>query len=148
MNCNRRKIWSAAGIVGIALLTACSPTAGEATVVPSAQFTATVTVTTTLTPESASPTTVTVTAAAGGFSLPSRKVFDEAQVAQGVSAVLTGNPPTGYGLTGVTDVQCPAHQPVEAGTSFRCTLAINGVTEEATVLVKDNNGLYEVNPPS
>ena len=77
-----------------------------------------------------------------------KKVFDEKQVAQGVTSVLTGNPPSGYGLTGVTDVTCPSGQPVQAGTSFQCDLKVDGKSTKVTVNVQDNNGLYQVNPPS
>jgi len=77
-----------------------------------------------------------------------KKVFDERQVTQGVTNVLTGTPPNGYGLSGVTDVSCPSGQPVTAGTSFQCTLKQNGSAKSVTVVVKDADGLYEVNPPS
>jgi len=77
-----------------------------------------------------------------------KKVFDERQVTQGVTNVLTGSPPTGYGLSGVTDVSCPSGQEVKAGTSFQCTLKVDGTAQTVTVVVKDANGLYEVNPPS
>ena len=50
-----------------------------------------------------------------------KKVFDERQVSQGVTDVLTGTPPAGYGLSGVTDVSCPSGQEVKADTSFDCT---------------------------
>ena len=75
-------------------------------------------------------------------------MFDERQVTQGVTNVLTGTPPTGYGLSGVTDVSCPSGQEVKADTSFQCTLKVNGNPQTVTVEVKDANGLYEVNPPS
>ncbi len=77
-----------------------------------------------------------------------KKVFDERQVSQGVTAVLTGTPPTGYGLSGVSDVSCPSGQEVKADTSFQCDLKIDGQAQKVTVVVKDANGLYEVNPPS
>jgi hypothetical protein len=77
-----------------------------------------------------------------------KKVFDEKQVAQGVTSVLTGNPPSGYGLSGVSDVTCPSGQPVTAGTSFQCDLKLDGTATKVTVVVKDSSGLYEVNPPS
>ena len=77
-----------------------------------------------------------------------KKVFDERQVTQGVTTVLTGAPPTGYGLSGVTDVSCPSGQEVKADTSFQCTLKVDGTPRTVTVDVKDANGLYEVNPPS
>ncbi len=77
-----------------------------------------------------------------------KKVFDERQVTAGVTKVLTEGSPTGYGLTGVTDVSCPSGQEVKAGTSFQCTLNVNGTPKTVTVKVKDDTGLYEVNPPS
>jgi len=77
-----------------------------------------------------------------------KKVFDERQVTAGVTKVLTEGSPTGYGLSGVTDVACPSGQEVKAGTSFQCTLNLNGAPKTVTVVVKDDNGLYEVNPPS
>lgn len=77
-----------------------------------------------------------------------KKVFDEKQVAQGVTNVLTGNPPSGYGMSGVSDVTCPSGQPVTAGTSFQCDLKVDGQATKVTVVVKDGSGLYEVNPPN
>ena len=72
-----------------------------------------------------------------------KKVFDERQVAQGVTNVLAG-----YGLSGVTDVSCPAGQEVKVDSSFVCTLKVDGTARKVTVVVKDANGLYEVNPPN
>jgi hypothetical protein len=77
-----------------------------------------------------------------------KKVFDERQVTSGVTGVLTGAAPTGYGLTGVSDVSCPSGQEVKAGTSFECTLTLNGAPKTVTVEVKSDDGLYQVNPPS
>jgi hypothetical protein len=77
-----------------------------------------------------------------------KKVFDERQVTAGVTSVLTGAAPTGYGLTGVSDVSCPSGQEVKAGTSFQCTLNLNGAPKPVTVEVKNDDGLYQVNPPS
>ena len=76
------------------------------------------------------------------------KIFDEDQVADGVTRVLTDDPPTGYGLTGVEDVTCPANQPVEAGRSFECELKLDGEHTTVTIVVQDDDGLYEVNPPN
>ena len=80
--------------------------------------------------------------------LNKNKVFDEKQVAQGVTSVLTNTPPSGYGLTGVSDVTCPSGEPVKANTSFQCTLKVNGQSKTVTVNVQDDSGLYQVNPPS
>ena len=76
-----------------------------------------------------------------------KNVFDERQVSQGVTQILTGAPPAGYGLSGITDVSCPANQEVKADTSFQCTLNVDGAAETVTVQVKNADGLYEVNPP-
>ena len=80
--------------------------------------------------------------------LLNKKVFDERQVSQGVTNVLTGAPPTGYGLSGVGDVSCPAGEQVKAGTSFQCTLKVSGADRTVTVTVKDDQGTYEVSPPN
>ena len=77
-----------------------------------------------------------------------RRVFDKDKLEQGVMNVLTGTPPNGYGIAGVTDLNCPENQPVTAGTSFTCELMVNGSAQQVTVQIKDDNGLYEVNPPS
>jgi Domain of unknown function (DUF4333) len=77
-----------------------------------------------------------------------KKVFDERQVANGVTSILTGAPPAGYGLSGVSDVSCPAGQEVRAGTTFQCTLQLDGEQQTVTVTVKDDTGVYEVSIPS
>jgi Domain of unknown function (DUF4333) len=77
-----------------------------------------------------------------------KKVFDERQVTSGVTSVLTGTAPTGYGLTGVSDVSCPSGQEVKAGTSFQCTLTINGAPKTVNIKVIDDQGTYQVDPPS
>ena len=50
-----------------------------------------------------------------------KKVFDERQVSTGVASVLTGAPPAGYGLSGVTDVTCPSGQEVKAAPASSAT---------------------------
>jgi hypothetical protein len=77
-----------------------------------------------------------------------KKVFDERQVTSGVTSVLTGTAPTGYGLTGVSDVSCPSGQEVKAGNSFQCTLTINGAAKTVNIKVIDDQGTYQVDPPS
>jgi hypothetical protein len=117
---------------------ACSPVSGSASVAASAgSVTTTVRVTTTLTER---PT--------GGPGLGTKRVFDEVLVARGVDDILTSAPPSGYGLTGVREVTCPPDQPVEAGSSFECTLKVKGKDTTVTVLVQDDGGLYQVNPPN
>ena len=85
-------------------------------------------------------------------------VFDQEQLTNGVASVLGGAPPAGYGLVGVTNVECPAEVTVEAGTSFPCSLQIDGSAESVTVLVTGDNqtaqnggpasGVYEVAAPA
>lgn len=123
-------------------LTACSGVSGAPTVASSPP--ATVTVTQTIKPD---PATVTVTVTSSQLVNPA-KVFDQEQLQQGVGNVLTALPPSGYGLTGVTNVSCPELQPITAGTSFKCSLNIDGQATTVTIVIKNDQGLYEVNPPS
>ena len=75
-------------------------------------------------------------------------VFDAPKVEQGVTDVLTGPAPDGYGLTGVTDVACPADQPVTVGSTFQCTLLLDGKPKKVTLTVKSADGLYTVGLPA
>jgi hypothetical protein len=127
------------GGMGAIILVACSPTAGQATTAGPGLSATTITVTVT------DAITVTVTA---DNSVPITNVFDQSQLEQGVTDELTGLPPKGYGLSGITNVRCPVNQPVKADTSFQCTLAVNGTAKTVTIVVKDDTGLYEVNPPN
>ncbi|HZM65432.1 MAG TPA: DUF4333 domain-containing protein, partial [Nakamurella sp.] len=77
-----------------------------------------------------------------------KKVFDERQVSDGVTKVLTAPGPGGYGLSGVSNVSCPAGEQVKAGASFQCTLQIDGADRTVTITVQDDNGVYQVGPPS
>jgi hypothetical protein len=77
-----------------------------------------------------------------------KKVFDERQVTAGVTKVLTEGSPTGYGLNGVTDVSCPSGQEVKAGITFQCTLNLNGTAKTVNIKVIDDQGTYQVDPPS
>lgn len=128
-------------VVVLNLTAACTGTAGTAIPLPST-MTVTATVTTPVT------VTVTQTVVALTATVPSTKTFDERQVAAGITSVLTGTPPTGYGLSGITNVTCPAGVPVVAGTTFDCTVQIDGTSSNVAILIKDDNGLYEVSPPS
>lgn len=124
------------GLITAGVLVACSGVSGTPTAATSAPPTVSVT------PE---PATVTVTASSR--SNPA-KVFDRERLQQGVSSVLTSQPPSGYGITGITDLSCPEQQPVKADTSFRCSLTIDGRATTVTIVVKNDGGLYEVNPPN
>lgn len=155
----QRAFWfrSSVGVAAIVgLITGCSSAAGTATVASLAAVTSvtvTFSVTTARTLDVSSPVTETVTETVTttetvGTLGPTITVFDEAKVQQGVTAVLTESPPTGYGLSGVSNVMCPTNQPVRAGTSFECSLAVSGAGRSVTVTVKDDDGTYMVSPPN
>ncbi len=128
----------------LALVAACSPTVAQsASPVPAATVNTVVEIRPTLTVTE----TVTVTETTG-LLLPLGKVFDRVKLEQGVMTALAGSPPAGFGLAGITDVSCPEDQPVKALTSFKCDVIIDGDALETIIVVKDSNGLYEVNPPS
>lgn len=74
--------------------------------------------------------------------------FDADGLSAGVTSILTGAPPAGYGLTGISDVRCPPDRPVTAGTSFTCSLLVDGAESTLTIEVINDDGLYEVHPPS
>lgn len=139
----RVRIVHASIVFAACALTACSGVSAVPTVA-SGPPTTTVTVPQTVKPE---PATVTVTVTSSQLVNPA-KVFDQEQLQQGVGNVLTARPPSGYGLTGVTNVSCPELQPIAAGTSFKCSLNIDGQATTVTVVIKNDQGLYEVNPPS
>jgi hypothetical protein len=65
-----------------------------------------------------------------------------------VTDVLTGPAPDGYGLSGVTEVACPAEQPVTVGSTFQCTLLLDGKPKKVTLTVKSADGLYTVGLPA
>lgn len=74
--------------------------------------------------------------------------FDNTKVAAGVTKILTDAPPAGYGKTNVTSASCPADQPVKTGTTFNCTVNINGSSQSIVITVKDDSGKYEVGVPN
>ncbi|GAA5154614.1 hypothetical protein GCM10023321_26740 [Pseudonocardia eucalypti] len=71
------------------------------------------------------------------------RVLDQASVQDGVRSILR----TQYHLPGVTDVACPSDQPVQSGLAFDCTVTLDGRTAAVTVLLKDDQGGYEVSRP-
>src|SRR4051812_3569225 len=109
-------IWNLLHSRASPLIVARKAAAATGTLAPTATVTETVT----------QVETVTQTIDAPFGDAFSRKVFIEAQLEQGVTTVLTGSPPTGYGSSGVSNVTCPQHQPVTAGTSFTCQVEIDG----------------------
>jgi len=44
-------------------------------------------------------------------------------------------------------VTCPADQEVKAGTTFDCSLQIDGQAKTVKITVKDDDGTYEVGVP-
>ena len=72
----------------------------------------------------------------------SKKVFDTAKVEQGVTGVLTND----YKLK-ASDVKCPADQAVKAGSTFNCTVTVDGAQKNVQITVKSDDGHYEVGQP-
>ena len=141
----------------IPLLAACSPSAAETTLSTSLPAT-TVTVTKTFTPETRPSLTITesitVTEAVAGTVSPTSSLepigttYDGVELAQGITTILTQAAPAGYGLSGVSDVACPAEVPVKADTEFQCSLLVDGAAKAVTIQVKSDDGLYQVYPPA
>lgn len=75
-------------------------------------------------------------------------VFDAQQMNRDVTQVLGNAAPAGYGLSGVSDVDCPSGQEVVPGSRFTCTLQLDGRPTELTVEVLSDSGEYRVNPPN
>lgn len=92
--------------------------------------------------------TVTETVDAPDVSDLQNREFDEDEVSAGVTSILSGAPPAGYGLTGISEVRCPPDRPVTSGTSFTCSLLVDGAESTVTISVVTDDGLYEVHPPS
>ncbi|WP_017982446.1 DUF4333 domain-containing protein [Amycolatopsis methanolica] len=74
---------------------------------------------------------------------PVRRVFDAAQVQDGVRRVLTES----YLIGGVGEVSCPAGEDVVAGRIFECRVDIAGEKAKVTITVRDAAGGYEVSQP-
>lgn len=126
--CRRRAVRGAAAagaLITSLLLSGCAGVAGTAVAAP----------------------TRTTSAPAVDRSDPVR-IFDERRVAAGVTQVLTEDPPDGYGLTGVRDVTCPRNQRVEVGATFDCAFELDGQPTTVTIIVRSQEGLYEVQPPN
>ncbi|GAA4661852.1 DUF4333 domain-containing protein [Gordonia humi] len=74
--------------------------------------------------------------------------LNQSAVEQGVQKILTSPDPDGYGLKDVKNVSCPGGQKVEQGTTFTCSVTVNGDNKHVTVTVKDGDGTYEVSRPT
>jgi hypothetical protein len=78
------------------------------------------------------------------------KTFDNTKVAEGVQTILTNKPtdsPAGYGLTGISDVNCPSGEKVTKGSTFTCNLKQDGASKTVTISVVDDSGTYTVGTP-
>jgi uncharacterized protein DUF4333 len=95
--------------------------------------------------------------AAGAFAVTAfvtpgflnKKVFDETALEgdNGVKKILTGD----YNVQNVESVDCPADVEVRQGNTFQCKVKIGGdepKEQTVNVTIKDNEGQYEVAPPS
>ncbi|MFI0464597.1 DUF4333 domain-containing protein [Saccharopolyspora sp. 5N102] len=81
-----------------------------------------------------------------GFITPGwfvKPVFDSASVEKGVSQTLRSS----YGMTGVSQVSCPAGQRVAVGHRFDCKVTVDSQPKTVTVTVKNEKGVYEVGHP-
>ena len=70
------------------------------------------------------------------------KVFDATKVADGVRTVLTSD----YKLE-ASNVQCPDNQPVTVGSTFTCTVIVDGAQKAVQITVKSADGHFEVGQP-
>lgn len=77
-------------------------------------------------------------AAVAAFVWPgflNKATFNETAVATGVQTVLSSASPTGYGIDGVSNVVCPKDQSIKKGTTFDCTLQVDGAPKTVTITV-------------
>ncbi|WP_194813687.1 DUF4333 domain-containing protein [Nocardia sp. XZ_19_385] len=89
-------------------------------------------------PIGALPTTPVAKAAA---AVPDN--LDPVAVQQGIAEVLGDS----YGIAAVKDVKCPAELPVVVGSSYECSVKIDGLKKTVAVTVTDHDGTYEVSRP-
>ncbi|WP_430332485.1 DUF4333 domain-containing protein [Rhodococcus sp. ACT016] len=72
------------------------------------------------------------------------KTLDQNAAQKGVEQIVTES----YGARSVSNVSCPSGQKVEQGSSFQCSLTVDGTPKTVTVTFTDNEGTYEVSRPS
>ncbi|MEV4758832.1 DUF4333 domain-containing protein [Micromonospora sp. NPDC049559] len=80
-----------------------------------------------------------------GFGWPgflNRTVFDAAGVQAGVANVLR----TSYQVD-ASEISCPPDQPVRAGTRFPCSVVVDGQRRTVTIVVRSDDGRFEVGRP-
>ncbi|WP_433613016.1 DUF4333 domain-containing protein [Prescottella agglutinans] len=91
---------------------------------------------------------VAATIVVGGvvFALGSlgSKTLDQNAAEKGVEQIVTES----YGARAVTNVSCPSGQKVDEGSSFECSLNVDGTPKKVTVTFTDNDGTYEVSRPN
>ncbi|GAB2631138.1 DUF4333 domain-containing protein [Nocardia goodfellowii] len=69
--------------------------------------------------------------------------LDPVAVQRGIVEVLSES----YGLAAIKDVKCPEELPVVVGSSYECSLRIDGLKKTVAVTVTDQDGTYEVSRP-
>jgi len=79
---------------------------------------------------------------------PPVPVLDVQQVQEGVALIL-GDPAYGYGANEVETVSCNGgvNPPVVPGTEFTCQVDIDGAERQVQVLIRSEDGAYEVDGP-
>ncbi|CAM3625852.1 hypothetical protein SMNI109538_03990 [Smaragdicoccus niigatensis] len=80
---------------------------------------------------------------AQALEAPPTKTLDQKAVERGVLRVLTDS----YDIQNVSDVTCPADEPVTTGHTFTCSVVVNGSSKTVTIKVIDDEGTYEVSKP-
>ena len=75
-------------------------------------------------------------------------VLDVTDAQRGVELVLR-DPVEGYGLNDIGPVLCNDGQnpAVEQGTGFECTVSVEGVQRQVSVIFQDNQATYAVDRP-
>ena len=72
------------------------------------------------------------------------QVFDHQLLTAGVTEVISGSAPGGYGLTDATNVDCPVDVQIKAGNTFRCNVQLAGAaTSVAVVVIGDDETAAE-----
>ena len=72
------------------------------------------------------------------------KTLDQTAAQKGVEQIVTES----YGVRSVSGVNCPSGQKVEKGSSFECSLTVDGSPKKVTVTFTDDDGTYEVSRPN
>jgi hypothetical protein len=74
---------------------------------------------------------------------PVGKVFDRQALQDGVYKVLT----EAYQLEDVSGISCPANQPVKPDSTFSCGVTVGTEQKHVEIVVRDDQGQYQVGAP-